>query len=303
MKKLLTIIIAAGALVFFANSCKKTGGAINPLADVKNLGIGSYLVLDSTINLNFESAQINTSTVGILVSEYPNGEPVDHIIIYAVKGSNYDTTTWHLIKTVAYAGKGTKLAVTGAELATALGVDPSTFTAGSFYSFYTRIVTKSGKSYDVSNTGNNAGSGLITGPYYYSAFVFTAYMTCPFTGGMAGTYTVVADDWADWKEGQAVQVTDGPGANQINLSKVYPGGGIIDQPLIVNVAPSNGVATIPKVSFGGYSAGGTLYTAEGANANDVAGYVFSCTGYITLTMDIQGGGTDYGPNRLILQKQ
>ena len=305
MKKLLIIIISAASMIFIANSCKKTGGAINPLSDVKNLGVGSYLVLDSTINLNFDNSQILTSTVGITVSYYKGGEAVDHILVYGASGATYDTTKWHLIKTVTYSGAGTKLTVNGSELATALGVDPSTFTPGSYYTFYTRLVTKSGKTFDVNNTGNNAGSGLVTGPTYFSAFYFTAYITCPFVGPVAGSYKVLVDDWADWSEGDIVQVTDGPGANQINLSQVYPHGShaVVDKPLIVNVDPANGTATIPKVTIGSYSAGGAEYDAEGGNANDVAGYVFSCTGYITLVIDFSSSGSDFGTYRLILQKQ
>lgn len=302
MKKLITILGVISMMVFITYSCKKTGGNINPLSDVKNLGVGSYLVLDSNINLNFNFAQINTSTVGIIVHEYPNGEPVDHIDVYAALGSTYDTTQWHKIKTIPYS-KGVQITCTGAELGTALGVDPTTFAPGSFYTFYTRIFTKSGKQYDVNNTGNNSGSGLVTGAYYYSAFFFVAYITCPFTGGMTGSYTVIADDWVDWFPGDHVMVTDGPGPNQINLSAIYPNGGTVINPLVVDIDPATGTASVPKTVYGRYGGpSSTQYSAEGTGANDVAGYVFSCTGFITLTLDQQGGGTDYGPSRLILQK-
>ncbi|MBN9382902.1 MAG: hypothetical protein J0H74_19200 [Chitinophagaceae bacterium] len=304
MKKLLITIISLVSLVFVINSCKKTGGAINPLSDVKNLTVGSYLVLDSTINLNFDNSAMTTSTVGVLVSGYKGGEAVDHIDVFAASGATYDTTQWHKVKTVSYSGNGTKIAVTGGELATALGVDPGSFNPGSFYTFYTRLYTKTGRAFDVNSTGNNSGSGLITGPYYHSAYFFTTYITSPFVGPIAGSYKVIADDWQDWHPGDVVQVTDGPGPNQVNLSQVWPNGGTVISPLVVNVNPANGVATIPKVIFGRYGGpSSTQYTAEGAGTNDVAGYVFSSTGYITLSIDIQGGGTDYGPNRLILQKQ
>lgn len=303
MKKALIIIASLASLFFVADSCKKTGGEINPLSSVKNLGVGAYLVLDSTINVNFDNTALATSTVGITVSYYPNGEPVEQILLYVASGSTYDTTKWHYIKTVPYSGSGTVLTATGSDLATALGVDINSFTPGTYYTFYTRIITKSGKTYDVNNTGNNAGSGLVTGPTYYSAFLFTCYITCPFTGGMKGDYTVMVDDWADWAAGATVHVTDGPGSNQINLSGVYPGGGIIKDSLVVNVNAANGVASIPLVDIGSYSVGGTQYYAEGANASDIAGYVFSCTGYITLTIEFTANGNSYGSYRLILQKQ
>jgi hypothetical protein len=304
MKKLLIITLAITSIFLIVNSCKKTGDSVNPLSDIKNLGVGAYLVLDSTINLNLDYSKIATSTVGIIVSQYPAGEAIDHIVLYAALGATYDTTKWRLVKSVPYTGKGTKLTITGGELGSAFGVNPITFTTGSYYTFYTRSVTKSGKTFDVNNTGNNSGSGLVTGPYYYAAFTFTAYIVCPFTAPIAGNYKVIADDWADWSIGDIVQVLDGPGANQINLSKIYPGGGTIINPLIVNVDPATGTATIPKTVYGRYGgATSTQYSGQGAGANFNAGYVFSCTGFITLSIDHQGGGTDYGPNRLILQKQ
>jgi hypothetical protein len=304
MKKLIIIAISIVSLVLINNACKKTTGHINPLSDIKNLGVGSYLLLDSTINLNFDNTNMATSTVGILVSQYKNGEAVDHVDVYAASGATYDTTLWHKIKTVSYTGAGTKLTVSGTELAAALGVPVNSFVPGNYFTFYTRLFTKSGKQYDVNNTGNNSGSGLVTGPYYYSAFFFTAYITCPFTGNMAGTYKVIVDDWVDWQPGDLVQVTDGPGANEVNLSQVWPNGGTVIQPLVAKVDPATGTASVPKVTFGRYGGpSSTQYTAEGTGSGDVAGYVFSCTGYITLTMDVTGGGTDYGPTRLILQKQ
>ncbi|MBS1947441.1 MAG: hypothetical protein JST47_06705, partial [Bacteroidetes bacterium] len=198
MKKLLIIAIAFSSALFTINACKKTGGNVNPLSDVKNLGIGSYLVLDSNINLNFNLSQITTSTVGIIVHAYPGGEQVSSVILFAALGSTWDTTEWHQVGTFPYTGSGTQLTVTGAQLGTALGVDPTTFVPGSFYTFYTRVVTKSGKTYDVNNTGTNSGSGINGGTYYYAAMSFTAYITCPFTGNMAGTYKVIQDGWADW---------------------------------------------------------------------------------------------------------
>lgn len=297
MRKLLSIVLALTGILFAVNSCKKTGGNINPLSDVKNNGIGSYLVLDSTVNLNLNYSNLSGSVASILVEGYSGGEAVDHIVLFATPGSSYDTTKWHMVKSVPYAGKKTKLAVSANELAAALGVNPTALTPGTSYTIYTRVVTKTGKTYDVNNTGNNSGSGLVTGPFYYSAFYFTAYVTCPFTGNMAGTYKVMADDWADWSKGDLVQVTDGPGVNQINLSQVWPNPayGSMINPLIIDIAPASGTASVKKVDFADY---GSIATAAYGS-----GYVFSCVGYITLSIDVVYGGGDQGSLRLILQKQ
>jgi hypothetical protein len=300
MKKLTYLFFALVMLTAFS-SCKKSGDSVNPLSSVDNLGTGSYLTLDKNINLNLDNTALATSTVGIQVTQYAGGQDIDHIDIFAAPAPSYDPTTWVKIKTVPYAGPKTSLTVTGAQLATALGKPISSFSPGTSYTFYTRITTKSGATFDVSNTGNNSGSGLITGPYYNTAFTFIAYIVCPFVGPIAGSYKVVRDDWADWSAGDIVQVTDGPGANVVNLSQVYPNGGTVVKPLLVNVDPATGTATIPKVNYGTY--GGSPAIAVGTGANGLAGYVFSCTGYMTLSIDQNVGGTDYGANTLQLQKQ
>ena len=302
MKKILIIVFILSGIISFTNSCKKTDDSVNPLSDVKNLGVGSYLTLKSTSNLNFNYSALSTSTVGIVVDQKLDGDPVTQVVIYARKGASYDTTTWKKIKTVPFVSGGTTLSVTGAELAAGLGVSLGSFSAGDFYTFYNRVITAGGKQYDVSNSGNNNGSGIVTGTFYNAAFLFTAYITCPFTGNMAGNYKVIADDWQDWNPGDIVQVTDGPGANQVNLSQVWPNiayGNVI-MPLLVNVDPATGTAKVPLTSFGAYP---TATSAKGSGSGDVAGYVFSCTGYITLTMKVVYGTSNQGNLRLILQKQ
>ncbi|GAC1427948.1 MAG: hypothetical protein NVSMB7_04850 [Chitinophagaceae bacterium] len=298
MKKILIIIVAVCATFFALNSCKKTGGNINPLTDVNNLTVGSYLVRDSSISANLNTSS-SASKIGIVVHQYPLGEAVDHILIYAEQGTSTDTAQWRLVKSVPYtANSKVALSVNPVELGTAFGVNPSAFTPGTLFTFFTRAVTKSGKTYDINNAGDNGGGGLITGPAYKSAFSFNAYVVCPFTGGMTGTYKVVRDDWQDWNPGDMVQVTDGPGTNQVNLSQVWPNPayGTVIKPLLVNVDASSGAAIVPKVDFGSYN---NIVTSAGSGS----GYVFSCTGYITLNIDVIYGGGDQGGLSLILQKQ
>lgn len=304
MKKTAIRILFPTLLLFFVWGCKKE--STNPFSDVANFSKGAYLNLDSTLNTNLNFSQITTSEIGIKVSQFPGGQDVDKIQVFAVQGSTYDTTQWKLVKTVPYTGGGTALTVTGAELGAALGVAPTELEPGSSYTFYNRVFTKSGQSFDVNNTSDNGGSGFVNGPTYHGAMFFTAYIVCPFVAPVGGTYKVLRDDWADWKVGDLVQVLDGPaGSNSIDLSKVWPNNDIGDvvSPLIVKVDPATGVASVPKVNFGDYG-GGYNMTAE----SDDAGFVFSCTGYIKLTMNLVADGPggnayDNGPTTLILQKQ
>jgi hypothetical protein len=299
MKKLIIMIVAVISTAFLINSCKKTGGEINPLSSVSNNGIGSYLVLDSVLNLNLNSAAIASSTIGIDVHYYPGGEAVDHVILFASSSSSFDTTQWHLIKSIPYTSPKTALTVTGTELGSALGIDPSSFAPGTSYTVFTRVITKSGKTYDAFNTGDNSGSGLISGTAYNSAFFFTANVVCPFTGSMAGDYNIITDAWQDYVPLPQLipgAVTDGPGPNQLSLH-VYPGpaAGVQTGPMIVDVDPATGNATIEESTIGTY--GGTTTTVTGS------GNVFSCTGTISLSVDFVIGGSDQGAFNMVIVKK
>ncbi len=298
MKKII-FSIALCSLLFVVNSCKKTDGVTNPLSSVSNFGVGAYVVLDSTINANMNAAALATSSVGVIVHEYPGGDPVDHIDIYVTSGSTYDTTKWKKVKTVPFV-KSTSITVNGTELAASLGVSISSISPGNFYTFYNRIFTKSGQRYDVNNTGSNAGSGLLGGSNYYASFSFVANVVCPFVAPMGGTYKVIYDDdWQDWSDGSLVPVTDGPGANQLNISKVWPNPayGNVVNPLYIVIDPATGSVTVPLITWGDY--GYICSTLSGSYGN-----VFSCTGLVSLHIHVNAGiYGDQGILKLVLQKQ
>ena len=297
MKKILYSIFFC-SLLFAVSSCKKTDGEINPLSSLSNFGIGAYLVLDSTLNTNFNLNTLASSQVGVKVHEKPGADPIDHIDIYTASSNTYDTTKWKFIKSVPYTD-GVLLTATGTELAKAFGVAISTFQPGTSYYFYNRIFTKSGARYDVNNTGTNGGSGLLGGPTYNASFSFSGSIVCPFVAPAAGTYKVIADDWQDNAVGDLVKVTDGKEANTIDLSGVWPGptsGYAIVDHLIIKVNPTTGAVTIPTTNFEDEPP--VCFTTGGS------GYVFSCTGQIKLSIAISAVG--YGAQGnfiLILQKQ
>ena len=282
------------ALIILA-SCKKTED-LNPLGDVVNLGVGSYITLAETVNVNYEYDNA-ASEVSIKVDEYKGGGEVATIDLFVVEGSNGDPATWKKIGSFPYTGPGTVLKATSQEVATALGVTVSELSPGNIYTFYNRVIAKDGRTFDLSNTLG----ALENNGNYNAVFRWQAYITCPFVGPVAGKYKVIQDDWADWLPGDVVDVLDGPGANQINLSKVWPNpayGDLVD-PLIVDIDPATGTASVPLVKFGAYP---TVYSATNTIDSDVAGYVFSCTGTITLRMELIANGASQGNNKLVLQK-
>ena len=293
MKKILYAFVLS-SLLFSVSSCKKTDGNINPLSSPSNNKIGSYLVLNRTINTSLVYATAATSKVGVIVHEYKGGDPIDHIDLFAVAGNSYDTTKWKKVKTIPYTGDSVEVSSTGAELATALGITPSAFVAGSQYSFYERIICKSGARYDVNNTGTNSGSGILGGPTYNASFTFGAFIVCGYTN-MAGTYKVITDDWADWNPGDLVTITAGTAANTLNMSQVWPNPayGDVVVPWVIKINPDNGEVSLGSTgNFANY--GGTQVAATA-----ISGYAFACTGRIKLTVTLG----PYGNNNLVLQKQ
>ena len=296
MKKILNILLVAIAFMVVGTSCQKEGLALEkPFVDINFFGKGAYITLNKTVNVNFNYAAISTSKVSVMVDPYNNGVKIKQVKLYVVKSANADPTAWKLVKTVDVNGT-TELSATGAEVATAIGTPAATlFAPGQFYTFYNQVVTEDGRTFDLSNTLG----ALENASGYNACFRWTAYVVCPFTGGMAGKYKVIADGWEDWPLGAIVPVADGPGANQVDLSGVYPGGGYVKNKLVVNVDPATGAASIPRVDYGSYSPTGAVYSAAAANA----GYIFSCTGYIGLKIEHFYGTSSYGFYSLILQKQ
>lgn len=296
MKKILNILLVAIAFMVVGTSCQKEGLALEkPFVDINFFGKGAYITLNKSVNVNFNYAAINTSKVSVLVDPYNNGIKIKQVKLYVVKSANADPAAWKLVKTVDVNGT-TELSATGAEVATAIGTPAATlFAPGQFYTFYNQVITEDGRTFDLSNTLG----ALENATGYNACFRWTAYVVCPFTGGMKGNYKVIADGWEDWPIGAIVPVADGPGANQVDLSGVYPGGGYVKNKLVVNVDPNTGAASIPRVDYGSYSPTGAVYSAAAANA----GYIFSCTGYIGLKIEHFYGTSSYGFYSLILQKQ
>ena len=299
MKKILYAFVLS-SLLFSVSSCKKTDGQINPLSSPTNNKIGAYVVLEKTINTSLVYATAATSKVGVIVHEYVGGDPIDHIDLYAAPGNTYDTTKWKKVKTIPMATGSVEISATGAELATAMGIAPSAFKAGSSYTFYNRIICKSGARYDVNNTGTNSGSGILGGPAYNTSFSFGAFIVCGYTD-MSGTYKVLKDEWEDSYPGDIVTIKAGPTANTLDLSPVWPGqSGSVVNPLILTIDPATGAISLPSagISFEKY-ASGTTYLAKNGS-----GYAFACTGSITFKAELfQNGSASVGVYAFALQKQ
>ena len=290
MKKLIITLSSIALVLFGVYSCKKD----NINGDKNNLIGGSILTLTKNINGNLDFSK-PTATVSIQVGS--KGAAVTSVNVYLVTGSNdLDKTKWKLIKNLPFTD-GMTISASTAEIAAALA--PAAIQPGSQYKLQNEVVTTDGRKFNAINTPSNFTSFTV----YNIVFTWTATAVCAFTGNMAGAYKVIADpNWQDWVPGDMVAVTDGPGANQVNISKVYPNPayGAVVSPLYIDVDPATGAATIKSgITWGDY---GAYKTSSGDGST---GFIFSCTGLISMNIHIIATSPygDQGFAKLVLQKQ
>jgi len=114
MKKIFNKILIAIAFTALVSSCQKDDLANNnPFVDIKNLGKGAYVTLNSTTNANLNFAAIDASSVGVKIDPYENGVKIKEVKLYVYKGSSADPKAWKLIKTIPVTGT-TTISATGA---------------------------------------------------------------------------------------------------------------------------------------------------------------------------------------------
>jgi hypothetical protein len=287
MKQIISILTIFSLLLLTA--CKK----VAVQGDIADQGIGSYVTKVALDKGIIDYANLASSKVEATVREY--GSPVEKIKIFVTKGvATTNNTAWKFIKEVPYSGD-TKLTVTATEIATALGIPVTGLEPGVVYTLYNQVHSKDGQVHDIVNMN----SAMYGSSNYNPLMTWTATIVCPYTGGMAGTFKVIKDDWVDWNPGDLVQVTMGPGANQINLSQVWPNlaYGTKVNDFLVDIDPATGAATIKSgVTIADY---GSVFTTGSGST----GWVFSCTGDINLRCRMSYGGGDQGFLALILDKQ
>jgi hypothetical protein len=290
MRKILSSVLVLCSGMILLHSCTK----VDIPQDVNSLSFGSYVTLKSTKNLIVDYSNLATSKVAIDVAQY--GADQEKITIYVSAGTpSLDRSTWKKIKEVPNDNNGLySLSVSGSEIATAIA--PAVISPGNVYTLYNVITTKDGRTFDFVNTASTFSGN----PNYNMALTWAATVVCPFIPPIAGKYKVIQDDWQDWQPGDLVDVTDGPLANQVNISKVWPNpaAGSVITPLAINVDPATGQASIPSgVIWANYGS----YNASTLSPN--TGYVFACTYQIIMNIRISASGFgDQGSFKLILKK-
>jgi hypothetical protein len=293
MKKLSLIIIVAAGLVL--TSCEK----VPLLADVNNLGVGSYLTRNRTINSQLDYGNLSTTQVG-LVAGYKGVKPKT-IIQYVTEGPSKvrDRASWKKIQELPWTGDSITIITKATQIAAALGVPPSGLKPGQTYMLYQQIIGEDGKTYDLANTGGDFEA--ISN--YNMALTFSAIIICPYVPAQAvGQYKVLQDQW-DQMEGTIVNITAADVTPTTFSFALWPNpayDGINQKPVTLTVNANTGNATATNQVYGDY-----IGFANGVSASTVGtgNWVFSCSGTVTLLMNHKAGTADFGNYRLLMQKQ
>ena len=304
------LIILGVLLSFCFISCKKT--STDQIMSSDQLGIGSYLWLDSVINNNkgFSLSTFSTASIGIMV--HVVGEPAAKIITYVSSSvdangnptNSLNKSTWKKIKETVPVDNKATITVSGSEIITALGVPLASIKAGYNYVFYNEIVTTSGKVYNI----NNMNAEFESAPDYHVAFRFSGTVVCPFTvTPFQGNFVVVVDKWQDTSPGDIIVLTPIDATHfSFNYNPTnHPGTLVGSLPIIVTVDPATNTPSIAKQVVG------TKWTYDPPGAapptartsTSTASTLNACSGTITLRMIWGEEGTEYGPYELTLRKQ
>lgn len=296
MKKIQTILGLCLLTIGILVACKKKN--TDQILSPDQLGVGSYIKIDSTVSNEFNYSAITTSTVSWMVHSI--GEPINKITAYVSTNGSTNKATWKKIKDITPGGDGKSvITISGQELATALGIPPTSLSPGNQYTIYTELTTTSGKTYSIINTNSELESAAA----YNMAFRLPGTITCPFNpadlGPLPANFQVVKDAWEDFDPGDILQVTAATSNSITLVAYPAPAYGTNRQPEVITVNPANGRASIaPPQYIGNYGAVQTkISTSTSKNS-----YVFTCTGDIILYQDILYGSTTYRSQLLRLKK-
>jgi hypothetical protein len=290
--KFLSLVVALSTV--FISCTKENSDKLS--GDVTELGRGSYVTLAKANNLNIDYSNLANASVSIDIEG--KGDPVDSVITYVSTNNTTTRSTWRRIRGFKVNDNKATLTITASQIATALGILPTALNPGSQYVLFNEVRATDGRIFSITNTNSEFESNV----NYQQALRWTATIVCPFTAASAGTYLITVDPW-DGATGELVSVTV-PTATTAVVTYLYPyadaGGTPTQKPMTITVNPATGAATVASQVYGNYGAGFDNFAGSGS------GFVFSCTGVITLNINhraASGAGTNYGtfPIRLVKQ--
>ena len=167
---------------------------------------------------------------------------------------------------------------------------------GDSFTFRTEAVTADGRKYpdtvlpglpqeSLNVTPNIINSSATTS--FTSNFI--VYVSCPFiVDDAVGTYQVVYDGWADWEPGEEIEVVANANGTGIIVLGMYSkfrndDRGPYDVEVLVDAG--SGIATVELQPAWEYFWYDGTEEGYGTGSVEVGGFVFSCSGIITLSLE------------------
>lgn len=210
---------------------------------------------------------------------FPDEIPPQKMDIVIIKNGNKAVVKTYKTDVTTYP---TSLQITGAQLVAMFG---SPIVLGDFFDIGADIYLSNGlklPAFPAVGTQFSGGTANIPGS---STFLRYAAI-CKFNvDDYTGNFKVVVDEWDDYPVGTVIQLTK---VDATHISFVYPTAFDV-KPIVITVNPNNSTA-VTKVSFGRYSATGTLYVAETLPSVDNAVLPCDKTISVRLTITTSTGG-------------
>lgn len=292
--KYITGLIITGLL--FTSSCKDTSTLVINPDDVPN-GVFVYVDIETPVinitDLAGSSFQATVTAPSENVSSY------DMSVCWVSGGVASDTV---VLK--SYTSFPASVSVNASELATALGVTINQFLAGDAFNIISSVTGSNGKVATIDNLDQDAAGN----PGQRQGFNYTIFISCPFVAAdAAGTYEWTQDPWQTWLIDGIFEVVAGPGENQITCIDVFDHPNLDDPgtffDMIIDVDPESGVATVERQNTWHPGNWGIPPEAGwGFGTHDGEGFVFSCSGTISLIMNVNVDIGGLGPQIYVAQR-
>lgn len=287
-------LIITGLL--FTTSCKDESTLIiNPNEVPK----GVFLYLDVETPVIDISDLAGSSFKGTVTAPSENVVSYDMSVCWVSNGVASDT-----VPLKNYTSFPANVTVNATELAAALGVTTDQFLAGDAFNIISTATGLEGNIVSIDNLDQDAAGN----PGEKQAFNYTIFISCPFVASeAAGTYQWTEDPWGTWIDDGIFEVVAGPGENQITCIDVFDHPNL-DEPgtffdMIIDVDPLSGVATVEKQNTWHPGNWGIPPGAGwGLGTHDGGGFVFSCSGTISLILNVNMDLGGWGPQVYVAQR-
>ena len=274
--------------LFMISSCRKSDNANVP--EFIEVPMPSVVKVsgDPTISAQDPSAFRAKFSVGLF---FPDGDKPAKMDVVVRKNLDNNSTKVFAAGITTYP---TELDISGADLTTLF---PGAIVLGDKFDVGVDITLANGKKYlAFPKVGVPYGAGVASPAGSSTSTRFEA--VCAFTAAdYAGTFTVLADDWADFPIGSSVVVT------VVSDSKLSFPSPVTGNPIIIDVNTATNVTSVAKQQWGDYGGSWQYGMVSAETITSPENFVAPCEGIISLQLKYTVAAGSFGDFIFKLQKQ